>query len=656
MSQVIICIYDKDNTLTDSISLECSHDQMAERIITPATQLGEPPVRANTLGNIVSLHVDADNGGTVDYSIRLKEILTGENVERIAEAWCRLTGAADTQWRVARVNTQGLVVNLQTLGGWSTFTVSDVRNKSEMANLKQWTLEKAGLMAGQGQESTRAIHATHLTNAGLNFLGHVTSKSELDNSWPRSAFVAGSAWLDPTHLYVCLREGEPVQSYLRSEVGAPERAKSLITESVPAMPEKAKPATRWMDIATWMVDSREQGISIDLLSTQLRELTFVDGEPRPLHHGILYDADVVIEADDARPGGFNIWVDGEGYPVTGHGGLDNGQLLEIDARLNTRLPLSQLPTDLFQCIYSFSSDDAVRYAQEHLTHRAILVVTQYELVFVDTTKDVLVIDRNHASAEDVYTALLRRYPMLAGGIAASTFTKLYPLLSDYSIATSGPMQEALSFRAPDGATHSFLLGDWTGITQWLASLDAPVMKRGEMHHTLIADESPVLHPEMEAAKELVEKVTGNVTNALDGLRSRRGEGNALHLDVAGTKDPVEAVKQIQHAVLVPTDQPVKTEPQAMVYEAKSSTERAISIPVIGANGEALYQANFIFENELVYGTAIDVGFAAQVASGLGQRGFRGFFEAGPRIAEIGPVAEDLFQSMGLAGNFRYERS
>lgn len=653
MSQVIICIYDKANALTDSITIACDHSEMAERVITPASQLGGPEVRINTLGNIISMHVDADNGGTVDYSIRLKEILTGENVERIAEAWCRLTDAKDDQWRVARVGTQGLVVNLQTLGGWSTFTVADVRNKTEMAELKQWTLEKAGLMAGQGRENTRAIHASHLTTAGLNFLGHVTSKSELENSWPRSAFVAGSAWLDPTQLHVCLREGEPVQSYLRSEVGAPERAKSLITDEVPAMPLKAKPATRWMDIDIWRADSRAQGINIDLLSMQLRELTFVDGEDAPSHHGILHNAEVVIEVDPTRAGGFNVWVDGEGYPATGHDGLANGQLLEIDERLNPRLSLSQLPTDLFQCIYSFSSYDAVRYAQEHLTHRAIMVVTQYELVFVDTTKDVLVIDRSTASAEDVYTALLRRYPMLAGGIAASTFTKLYPVLTDYSIATSGPMQEALTFRAESGETNSFLLCDWAGINQWVATLSAPVRRRGETSVFQHMDELGFVEPGMAEAKALVEQVTDKVTNALDGLRSRRGEVNAPQMDVAETKAPV---KQIQHAVLVPADQPVKIEPETKVYEAQSTTERAISIPVLGTSGETLYRANFIFENELVYGTAVDVGFAAQVASGLGQRGFRGFFEAGPRIAEIGLIAEDLFQSMGLAGNFRYERN
>ena len=634
MSQVIICIYDKASTLTDSINLEIIDGDVTNRVIAPASKVSELEVRVNMLGNIVSLHVDADKSGTVEYASRLREALTGENIERIAEAWCRLTGTVDENWRVARMREHGLMVNLNTLGGWSTFNVADTRNKTEMADLKQWILEKAGLMADQRTDSQRAVHAVHLRNAGLNFLGYVTGLSELEHGWPVEAFQPGSAWLDPTHLYVCIRKGEKLQAYLRSEVGSPERAKSLITEAVPTMPTKAQAPTRWMDLDTWMADSRAQGINIDLLAMQLRELTAVDGEEFPQHHGILHLAEVVIETDTSRTGGFNVWVDGEGYPATGHDGLANGQLLEIDTRLNSRLALSELPTELFQCIYSFSGDDAVKYAREHLQHRAIMVVTQYELIFVDTVGE-LTIDRNYALPEDVYQVLLKRYPMLAGGIAASTFTRMYPMLKDYAISTSGPMQEALALRSDAlGLTKSFLISDWEGITAWLQMLNDAQPAQ---------DENPIVA--LKEAEAVALGTSGNVINALDALRSRRGE--LVHSLTLDESPFVPAAK---------SEPSPQVDPQPMVYEAKASGERAISVPVLDAAGNIMYKVNFIFDNDMVFGAAVDVGFAAQVANRLGQAGYRGSFVANPRIAEVGAIAQELFTEMGLAGNFRFDRS
>lgn len=639
MSQVIICVYNKSNVLTDSITATAS----IEAVVNAVTAMEPSAVRTATLGNILSLHVDADSAATLAFAARVREVLTGESIERVVEAWCGLTGTAPENWRVARVNATGLAVNLNTLGGWSTFNVADTRNKTEIADLKQWILEKAGLMADQRTDSSRAIHAGHLRKAGLNFLGYVCSLSELENSWPVEAFQPGSAWLDPTHLYVCVKFSEKLRSYLRSEVGAPERVKSLITEAVPVMPTKAQAPTRWMDLDTWMADSRAQGINIDLLAMQLRELTAVDGEDFPQHHGILHLAEVVIETDATRTGGFNVWVDGEGYPATGHDGLANGQLLEIDARLNSRLALSDLPTELFQCIYSFSGDDAVKFAREHLQHRAIMVVTQYELIFVDTV-GVLTIDRNYALPEDVYQVLLKRYPMLAGGIAASTFTRMYPMLKDYAISTSGPMQEALSFRDSHGNINkSFLLHDWEGITGWLRMLDdaaaVPVEVRTERLLARVAD------AQLETAKDIAKQTTERVSSALDDLRSRRGE--LVHSQT------------LDESPFVPVAKPEPTpqaDPQPMVYEAKASSERAISVPVLDAAGNIMYKANFIFDNDLVFGAAVDVGFAAQVANRLGQVGYRGSFVANARIAEVGAIAQELFTEMGLAGNFRFDRS
>lgn len=630
MSQVIICIYNKSNILTDSISTGASIEAATNAI----TAMEPTLVRTTTLDNILSVHVDADSPTTLAFAARAREVLTGESIERVVEAWCGLTGTAPDNWRVARINTTGLTVNLNTLGGWSTFNVADTRNKTEVADLKQWILEKAGLMADQRTDNSRAIHPGHLRNAGLNFLGHVCSLSELENSWPVEAFQPGSAWLDPTHLYVCVKFSEKLRSYLRSEVGAPERVKSLITEAVPAMPAKAQAPTRWMDLDTWMADSRAQGINIDLLAMQLRELTAVDGEEFPQHHGILHLAEVVIETDATRTGGFNVWVDGEGYPATGHDGLANGQLLEIDARLNSRLALSELPTELFQCIYSFSGDDAVKFARKHLQHRAIMVVTQYELIFVDTVGE-LTIDRNYALPEDVYQVLLKRYPMLAGGIAASTFTRMYPMLKDYAISTSGPMQEALAFRSDaQGLTQSFLISDWEGITAWLRMLNDAKPAQ---------DENPILA--LKEAEAVALGTTGNALNALDALRSRRGE--LVHSQTLDESPFVPAAKS------EPTPQ---ADPQPMVYEAKGSSERTISVPVLDAAGNIMYKANFIFDNDMVFGAAVDVGFAAQVANRLGQAGYRGSFVANARIAEVGAIAQELFTEMGLAGNFRFDRS
>lgn len=671
MSQVIICIYDNSNTLVDSVSLNRDEAVSNDAIIAMIEGDKSIPVRVNILKNIFSVHIDADAVSTVEFAEQLKLELNGENVEGVIRVWCDLTGSVPANARITRVGAHGFSVNLNTLGGWSTFTLADKRNQTEMADLKQWILEKAGLMADQRRDGTRAIHATHVSTAGLNFLGYVTSESEILNGWPAAALQPGSAWLDSLHLYVCnniTREGRTTRTllkYLRSEVGAPERAKSLIADQ-PDMPVKAKPATRWLDLATWRAHVAEQRIEAGLLDFQLDALLHKDPND-PRNDGILaHNAGVQIEVDPTRAGGFIVWAGGEGYPVTGHGGLETAQLLELDARFNNQLSLNLVPTELFQCFYSFSGEHAIKYAREHLQHRVMLAVTPDHLIFVDSI-DVLTISREYGLPEEVYHMLMARYPMLAGSIAVTMFSKLYPVLRDYSISTTGPMQEALSFRnTVDDSVVSFLLSDWPSITDWASSVtaaDAAIERETATEWAAAQDQHA--QDELARARELAEGTTAKVTDALEGLRSRRGE--RLELDVSQTADPAAAVEVImQYArgqtpgLLHVDESPLREEPKFAgtlgLKDPNQSNERGISVAVVDGNGKALHMVHFIFSNPLAYESAIDVGFTAQVAAALGQTGFKGSFIGCPRIAQVGMIAEDLFKSMGLAGDFRYERS
>lgn len=645
MNNVVICIYDNSNTLVDSVTLNRDESIGNDAIIKQIEGNGIPAVRVNVLKNIFSVHVDADATSTVEFAEQLKLELSGENVEGVIRVWCDLTGSVPANARVTRVGAHGFSVNLNTLGGWSTFNLADKRNKTEMADLKQWILEKAGLMADQRRDGTRAIHATHVTDAGLNFLGHVTSESEILNGWPRDALQPGSAWLDSLNLYVCkkiTREGATTRAllkYLRSEVGAPERAKSLIVDQ-PEMPVKAKPATRWLDLATWRAHVAEQRIEAGLLDFQLSELLRKDSAD-PRNDGILaHNAGVQIEADSARPGGFIVWAGGEGYPVTGHGGLEATQMLELDARFNNKLSLNLVPTELFQCFYSFSGEHAIKYAREHLQHRVMLAVTPDNLIFVDSI-DSLTISRDDGLPEVIYYMLIARYPMLAGSIATTLFSKLYPVLRNYSIATTGPMQEALTFRNPaDESTISFLINDWQGVTAWAEGISGEVAAQERDDAAQWAmEQDQAAQDELARARELVEGTTAKVTDALDGLRSRRGETPSMvHVDEAPYMDGPKFAGTLG------------------LKDHGTVDERGITVPVVDGNGNALHLVHFIFSNPLAYESAIDVGFTAQVAAALGQNGFTGSFVGSPRIAQVAMIAEDLFKSMGLAGDFRYERS
>lgn len=615
---IVLCFYDNKHHMVDSARLTTSDSPVVLR-----EEFRKQGYRVGLTGNILAIHTDLPTENAMALAASYKGDVVSE-VMAHAEIWCRLLGT-DEKNHVIKRDGINVAVALHTLGGWSRrIVVGD--NRAEVIKLKQWILEKAGLMIDSSRENDFLFDAD-LVEVGFRFLGHVACLEEVSQEWPPEARTHGNCWMSPRDVIICIN-GE-LSSFNRFEKPMlpvfTEMLKSAPVDTpAPVMVEEEAPKLTFEEWST--VYAEEYPELARNLDAMMRHV----GHP---------DMQWLFQVNDVQ---LTIWVNGTGYITPLVNGISESVLGEIDAdttveNLEARHFMAQMFNFHYVTSYDYGLDMIPR--AEHNRLDAIFSPTMVRIrtgaIEFDISRDLGVCDL---------------YQILASKIPAGAFTYLMGCLTvacsqidKYTVTLAGDMSELVQVtNQTNGVTATLPLMDFAAIVEYIEPTNptpgepspdfSPETK--VMLDAAIADTRATLNPQDE--------VLDLLDTALTATQQPKRLASATRKSLEQTIP--ESLREVLNKTRVIAEQPAVEEGDE------------IALPVVDIGDKYLYTMIFTFESAADCTLATDGGFAAALHLALGQTGaFEGRLVATNRIGRLPLIANEVSASMGIEGTVRCQR-
>jgi len=658
MNQLVVLIKTPEGRLFDSLKIEGSQLADLENHFISAG------ARVRNLDNIITVHFMKETGYTDAGMANLVRTFSDKYLRHVGDEhtpvitqWLTAIGAYSNLFRIETTVGNKIQVWLYSIGGWISSAETDPLNRSEMVELKQYILSKAGYLHGQ-KDVAYPIDEAWLKTTGMLYVAHVVNVDDL-RQWPADMFRNGYVFFDAEHAYLTIND--KVTSYNRKSVEerdlmlADWRAAGADAAPAPVLAEKPSAIVDLGTIEALALLPQDKPLfaSLEAMKTHLMP---------PAAQVALQSVGVDNELD--------VYVNGVPFRMNVNGVVPPTALEHCENSFAMRaLNIDTLPRSLFHAVYA---QDAAYAEVDAGANGPTMVVTPYVVSIYDQLghrRDFPREDNGNRAGFiiEFYSVLARMYPAIVSHLAHHMLNALQPALK-YSVEQTYSYGEALVVESGDTPpvfnTQHFATSDFAAIGSFAGRLlqDEPASERGQLTNFQAVDELGILpetgkvvdvdHREVFRLKDSILPLGFQAVDEsakAPGTASERVTFDAPKLDLQGTlKTAQDTLGKIAKGKLVPAAADVNA-------ENHPGSERAIEVPVVDVAGAPVYTAEFVFESPEVRQSALERGFLPLVSTALGSPHFDGNLLATARIGQLPHIACNVMETLGLESSVVYRR-